>query len=468
MLYGISKTEYKEYRKTHTKKDATEHFSIGRKKADRLDKECEVDTSRSKAISLMHLNLTDEQRELRNKHNSESVKKKWEDVDYRKRCSNSKRGKIPWNKGKKCPQLTGSNNGFYNKQHTSNTLEVLREKALTNWLDEQYVSNVLEGMHTYWSTDDARLKNSESQLKYWESLSEEERVEKIGNMPHRQSSFEKRFASLLENNNIEYETEFVLKGFRYDFKVGDTLIEINPTVFHNIDKSPFNTPKEKNYHNKKSLVAKHRGYRCIQVWDWDDYEKIISLLIPMNRIYARKCLVKIVDKEESIKFIDKYHLQKSTKTDRSKNTIRLGLYYNDELVSIMTFGKPRYNKNYEYELIRYCSSYNVIGGAEKLWKHFLDDYSPTSVISYCDFSKFTGKTYEKLGFIEDSCSINYHWYNGERHITNNLLRQQGADRLFGTDYGKGTSNEQIALSLGYVRVCDSGQLKYIYNSGSNK
>lgn len=38
----------------------------------------------------------------------------------------------------------------------------------------------------------------------------------------------------------------------------------------------------------------------------------------------------------------------------------------------MTFGKPRYNKNYEYELLRYCSNYSVIGGVENQRKELID------------------------------------------------------------------------------------------------
>ena len=41
---------------------------------------------------------------------------------------------------------------------------------------------------------------------------------------------------------------------------------------------------------------------------------------------------------------------------------------------------------------------NVVGGAEKLFTHFIRTYNPTTVVSYCDKSKFTGKTYLNLGF----------------------------------------------------------------------
>ena len=95
----------------------------------------------------------------------------------------------------------------------------------------------------------------------------------------------------------------------------------------------------------------------------------------------------------------------------------------------MTFGKPRYNKNYEYELIRYCSSKKVVGGAEKLFNYFIKTYNPKSIISYCDWSKFNGNVYSKLGFKYKSYSICKHWYNTKtkKHITDNLLRQRGFD-----------------------------------------
>jgi hypothetical protein len=39
-------------------------------------------------------------------------------AESRKKLSESCKGRIPWNKGKKCPQLSGENNGMYAKKHT--------------------------------------------------------------------------------------------------------------------------------------------------------------------------------------------------------------------------------------------------------------------------------------------------------------------------------------------------------------
>lgn len=265
------------------------------------------------------------------------------------------------------------------------------------------------------------------------------------------------FGSILDINNIEYDTEFVINNYSYDFKIDNLLIEINPTSTHNSTYSPFNCPKNKYYHYNKTKCAKENNYRCINIWDWDDTNKILFLIAPREIIYARKCFIKEVDLNISREFLNQYHLQNYVKSD-----IQIGLYFNDELVSLMTFGKPRYNKNYQYELLRYVTIKNVLGGAEKLFKYFLNKYSPNSIISYCDYSKFNGNVYEKLGFIYDNISIGKHWYNTKTkmHITDNLLRQRGYDQLFGTNYGKGTNNEILMLDNGFVEIYDAGQARY--------
>lgn len=268
------------------------------------------------------------------------------------------------------------------------------------------------------------------------------------------------FKKKLEEHSIEHTREFIIKQFKYDFKVNNNLIEINPSATHNINWSPYGdhvSRISKDYHYNKTKIARENDYRCIHVWDWDDEEKIINLLLPKEKLYARKCAIKEVSKEEASNFINKHHLQ-----NYCKDEIRIGLYYNDNLVSIMTFGKARYNKKYQHELLRYCSSYNVIGGAEKLFNYFIKTYDPESIVSYCDWSKFDGHTYLKLGFKFKNYSIGKHWYNmyTGQHVTNNLLLARGYDQLFGTNFGKGTSNEELMLKDGFVEIYDAGQAAF--------
>ena len=283
------------------------------------------------------------------------------------------------------------------------------------------------------------------------------------------SQVNKRFAKLLEINNIKFEQEYALENKLYDFKVGNVLIEINPTYTHNSTIAPYFSknaiPTPKDYHLNKSLVAQKHGFRCIHVFDWDNVNKIINLLLPKEIIYARDCEIRVVDKKEVNTFLNLYHLQDTCKGQN----YCYGLYYNNILVELMTFGKPRYNKNYEYELLRLCShkNYRVVGGSQRLFKHFLKELNPKSIISYCDNSKFSGEVYEKLGMVlSNQSGPACIWSKGSTKITDNLLRQQGFDRLFSTNYGKGTSNVELILNEGFVEVYDCGQkiFEYINNT----
>lgn len=281
------------------------------------------------------------------------------------------------------------------------------------------------------------------------------------------SSYNRSFAKLLDDNNISCEREFLLEKYSYDFKVGNTLIEINPTATHNTHFNPYGKNRiGVNYHRDKSTLAKDSGYNVIHVFDWDDIDKVVQLLKGRVTVYARKCDIRVVSDVDTNNYLDMYHLQGTCRGQK----IRLGLYYDNQLVSLMTFGKSRFNKNCEYELLRYCSHYNVVGGANKLFKYFIDNYKPNSVVSYCDTSKFSGKVYDTLGFTLDTInSPSCHWYSVKenKHITDNLLRMQGYDRLFKENHGKGTSNEELILNRGYLPVYDCGQVKYVWYSHKN-
>ena len=276
------------------------------------------------------------------------------------------------------------------------------------------------------------------------------------------STYNLQFAELLRSNNISYEAEKQVGGKYFDFCVRNTLIEINPSPTHNTNWSPFASHGiDLLYHKNKTDIANQNGFKCIHVFDWDDQNKIIKMLQDDKEIIAaRKCEIFNVKKDDEIKFLEKNHLQGYV-----KSKVCLGLSYQGKLVSLMSFGKPRYSNKYDYELLRYVSIAKVIGGAERLFKNFINTYKPNSIVSYCDLSKFSGDLYRKLNF-KLKCDPNpsRHWYNIETkmHITDNLLRQRGFDQLFGTNYGKGTPNDLLMLDNGFVEIYDCGQATYVW------
>lgn len=273
-----------------------------------------------------------------------------------------------------------------------------------------------------------------------------------------------KFADCLEELGIKTRFEHYIGRHSFDIHLTDqnTFIEVDPTYTHNGFGNHWGDGIPKDYHVNKTQVAEKAGFRCIHVFDWDSWERIIQLVIPKDAVYARNCKVLQIDKNTAEIFTSSNHIQGSCRGQ----VVNYGLYHDGELVQVMTFGQPRYNKNYDFELLRLCSrsDSNVIGGASKLFSQFKRDYPGKSVISYCDYAKFSGSVYEQLGMkllrLTPPAKV---WSKGHDYYTDNFLRQRGYDQIFHTNYGKGSSNEELMLENGWLPVYDCGQKVFIYN-----
>lgn len=287
--------------------------------------------------------------------------------------------------------------------------------------------------------------------------------EYLSNSHFRISSENRSVGKLFEDAGFAVKYEFTIEDKVYDILLSDinTVIEVDPSYTHNVIGNHWaKTGVQEDYHKVKTALAHEHGYRCIHIFDWDDINKLINMLKPTSRIFARRCKIAEVDKKTCDEFLNSYHLQGSTRS----SALRLGLYYEDELVQMMTFGKPRYNSNYQYELLRLCTKpgIHVAGGASKLFKHAVQLLNSTNIISYCDIAKFNGDVYSKLGMkllrVNAPQEV---WSKGKDKLLGSTLRALGYDKLFNTDYGKGTSNEELMIRSGWLPVYDCGQAVYV-------
>ena len=280
------------------------------------------------------------------------------------------------------------------------------------------------------------------------------------------SDANRRFGEILGSRKVKFEYEKTIGSKSFDIYVPDqkTVIEIDPSYTHSqLPNHYTRIPVDKTYHRDRTYLAEENGYRCIHVFDWDDPEIIADMLMRHTVVYARFCRIECISSSAASEFEDRNHLQGSC----AGQEVCYGLFFGDDLVSVMTFGRPRYNPAYSYELLRLCTlrGYAVVGGAERMFKHFIEDYHPKTIISYCDRSKFSGEVYTRLGFrhIRDNYP-NIVWSKGRAKITNNMLLAHGYDRIFGTSYGKGTDNKELMIQNGWRPVYDCGQGVYVYES----
>ena len=233
--------------------------------------------------------------------------------------------------------------------------------------------------------------------------------------------------------------------------------------------------KDKNYHQKKIQIAEDRGIKLIMIWedDWQIKRDICKSFIlnkigkTKNRIFARKCSIKEVDYMKSRDFLNDNHLQGDC-----KSSIRIGLFYNNQLVSLMTFSKLRLplqrfeknrNKKDYFELTRFCNRIdgNVIGGASKIIKYFIEKSRPKQIETYSDNLISTGHLYEKLGFEYVHTSNPGYWYviNGIRQHRFNWRKQ----KLVKMGYDPTKSEEEIMNELGHWKIYNAGNKKWILN-----
>ena len=249
-----------------------------------------------------------------------------------------------------------------------------------------------------------------------------------------------------------------------DLKIG---IEINGDYWHNSD------VVDTMYHQNKVLEAYKHEVRLIHIYEyeWRNNQEVIerflkSLLCDNKKVaYGRNTYVKEINKDEATDFLNKYHLQGYTGSN-----IKIGLFTNDILIGVMTFGKPRFDSDCSYEVIRlaFNTEYSVVGGAEKLFKYFINKYKPNSVISYCNIDKFQGNVYSRLGFKTINLGKpNYVWVKSK---TGDVLTRYKTQKHKLVELGLGTdeqTEDEIMISLGYTKIYDSGNLKLEWKQNNN-
>jgi hypothetical protein len=224
--------------------------------------------------------------------------------------------------------------------------------------------------------------------------------------------------------------------------------------------------KPSNYHLNKTELCEKQNVKLIHIFEdeWLFKQDIVKsrlknlLGLTENRIYARKCVIKEVNIKKYKTFLDDNHIQGSV-----NSSIRVGLYYNDELVSLMTFGKGRIalggNSN-QYELLRFCNKLNtnVIGGADKLLKYFIKTYQPKEIISYADRRWSQGNLYEKLNFINTHTSAPNYWYIFGRKRKYRFGFRKSILVKEGFDINK--TEHEIMLERNIYRIYDCGTIAY--------
>jgi hypothetical protein len=274
----------------------------------------------------------------------------------------------------------------------------------------------------------------------------------------------REFIESFYSGKIVYNDRGTISPYELDIYLPDLniAIEFNGLYWHSEIK------KDNNYHLTKHNSCRDKEIELVQIFedDWIYKNDIVKSIIKnkivgsSNIVYARSCYIKEVCNKESNDFLKKSHIQGSI-----NGKINIGLYYKDELITLMVFGSLRKSlgnksKSKNYELLRYCNKldYSVIGGGSKILKFFIKNYEFNELTTYYDKSFGYKNLYEKIGFkFNKETKPNYFY------IVNGIKKHRYGyrkDILVKSGYDKNKTEREIMLDRKIYRIYNSGNIKY--------
>lgn len=286
---------------------------------------------------------------------------------------------------------------------------------------------------------------------------------------HPSASLEEKAISTFIKEKLNYDVIERSKKIIYPLELDifvpkkNFAIEFNGLFWHSEENG-----KNSSYHLHKTKECEKQGIQLIHVFEdeWIYKEDIVKsrienlLGIYDNKCFARQCEVKNVQKKEAFDFQIDNHIQGAV-----NSKVNFGLYFKDELVSLMTFSKPRFDKKHEWELVRFCNKlgWHIPGAASKLLTHFERKYKPKNIVSYADRRWSRGNLYKQLGFELDHISNPDYFYikdhSGIRESRVKYQKHKLSKLLENFDPSK-TESENMSAN-GYYRIWDCGNLVFV-------
>ncbi len=281
------------------------------------------------------------------------------------------------------------------------------------------------------------------------------------------TTFERRICKLLDDHNVRYvSNDRKCIGLELDIYIPDYKLAIEIDGLHWHCEYYIND----DYHLNKTKKCESVGVRLLHFFEDELLEKyeivkstiLSELNLQPNIIGAEDCQIKNVNSRDSIEFLLNNHIQ-----GKINSSIRCGLYYNGELVSLMVFSKirnilgNRSNKLEEYEMLRYCDKINtkVIGGTLKQYEIFKKDNPTSIVIGFANKRYSSGELYKELNFTVCETIKPDYWYVVGKTRKHKFLYRKNI--LVDAGYDLNKTEHEIMTERKLPRIYDCGKIKFI-------
>jgi len=266
--------------------------------------------------------------------------------------------------------------------------------------------------------------------------------------------------------NTFYQNYTILEGKELDMysEPLNLAIEYCGLYWHN-ENSP--EPRKRQYHNNKRIMCEKQGVRLITIFEdeWLNRQKQVINFLKSSigkyvyKVYARNTVFKKITKGESRLFLEENHIQGYTK----RSIHYFGLYYKDELLSVMTFGKHHRQGQDSLVLDRFAvkEDYHIPGGAGKLFKNACKILPKGRIISWSDNRWSQGNVYQKLGFaLEEELPPDYSYVPKKNQNKIRLSKQ--SQQKSATKCPINLTEKEWANKRGLNRIWDCGKKRWIF------
>lgn len=216
-------------------------------------------------------------------------------------------------------------------------------------------------------------------------------------------------------------------------------------------------------------LVEDKDVRLLRFWDFEFTRPtaVLSYLaatlnLCKESVGARKCDVRKVDSKEAARFLDKWHIQGNTRA-----SVAFALFYQDDLVALMTFRKPAISRKFDWELARFCvkGRWRVSGGASRLLSAFRKQYAG-SIVTYADRRYSVGAVYYALGFkLMHVSKPGYFYYHGKHKVVSRYRAQKHKlPQLLGNTFNPSLSEAANMKANNFLKVYDCGQFVFALDS----
>lgn len=221
----------------------------------------------------------------------------------------------------------------------------------------------------------------------------------------------------------------------------------------------------KYYHRDKLDFSYAKGIDLMTFFDseWKQKNNIVKSMVAnklghSKRIFARKCSIKLIDKTVATNFMNDNHI-----SGASNSSVNIGLYYEGNLVSVLSMIRSRFDPSYEWEISRFASlvGHSVVGGLSRLFKYFIHLHNPTSCMTYADLRFGRGAAYENIGFVLlNRTPPNYYYFNKKYGYLESRMKYQKHMLKSMSSYSDDKTEYTIMDEEGFLRVYDCGNNKF--------